>query len=159
MAARKTKATGRPVGAKSKPRTPLISGDTAPPGNRKGGNPPIPFRSDFHCAFALRQCLLGATDAELADDLGVSPSTLYLWQQRYPEFRQAMLDGKRFADGHVAAKAYQGAVGFRETTTSVVVVSDGKGAGSHAEVVEHAVYYPPSPQLIRLWLQSRQRTY
>jgi hypothetical protein len=82
MAARKTKATGRPVGAKSKPRTPLITGDTPPPGNRKGGNPPIPFRSDFHCAFALRQCLLGSTDAELADDLGVSPSTLYLWQRR-----------------------------------------------------------------------------
>jgi hypothetical protein len=69
------------------------------------GVPPIRFRSDFHCAFALRQCLLGATDAQLADDLGISPSTLYLWQKQHPEFRQAMLDGKRFADGHVAAKA------------------------------------------------------
>jgi hypothetical protein len=45
MAARKTKAAARPVAAKSKPRTPLIADDSAPPGKRKGANLPTRRRS------------------------------------------------------------------------------------------------------------------
>jgi hypothetical protein len=55
-------------------------------------------------------CLLGATDAQIADCLNVSEKTLNRWKKRYPEFCQSLKDGKVKADTDVATSLYQKAI-------------------------------------------------
>jgi len=46
--------------------------------------------------------LLGATDKELCDALGVSMSTLSVWKTKNPEFKEALQKGRVMADMKVA---------------------------------------------------------
>jgi transposase-like protein len=46
-------------------------------------------------------CLAGATDTEIADEIGVSVTTLYNWRAKYPEFLAAIRYGKEHADERV----------------------------------------------------------
>jgi len=56
-------------------------------------------------------CLLGATDLQLADFIGVHVDTIYEWKKVYPAFSEAIRAGKEFADAAVARSLYQKAVG------------------------------------------------
>jgi Homeodomain-like domain len=46
-------------------------------------------------------CLAGATDTEIADEIGVSVTTLYNLRAKYPEFLAAIRYGKEHADERV----------------------------------------------------------
>jgi len=50
--------------------------------------------------------LAGATDQEIADSIGVDRSTYYRWRIRYPEFRDAIKEGKPEADRKVIDSLY-----------------------------------------------------
>lgn len=50
---------------------------------------------------ALKLCLLGATDKELADFFSVSEQTLNKWKKDYPEFLESLKKGKNIADANV----------------------------------------------------------
>src|SRR5260370_41649696 len=63
---------------------------------------------------AYRMSLLGLTDQELADFLGISCETLYSWKISYPEFRESITRGKIQADAHVAEALYRRACGRSE---------------------------------------------
>jgi hypothetical protein len=54
-----------------------------------------------------RYCLLGATDLEIAEAIGIGISTFYTWQRTYPEFRKALQSGKVEADTKIAARMYR----------------------------------------------------
>ena len=56
---------------------------------------------------AYRMSLLGLTDQQLADFLGISCETLYSWKISYPEFRESIMRGRIEADAHVADALYR----------------------------------------------------
>jgi hypothetical protein len=56
-----------------------------------------------------RLCLLGLTDDELADFLGISRTTFYDWKSKHAEFLDAIWTGKQGADALVAESLYKSA--------------------------------------------------
>ncbi len=53
---------------------------------------------------AFKLCLLGATDANLADFFEVSEKTINTWKDAHPEFLQSLKAGKDEADANVGER-------------------------------------------------------
>jgi len=80
-------------------------------------------------------CELGATEEQLSAIFGVSCKTINNWQVRYPEFLQALKEGREKADGVVIASLFKRACGFSS--------DDGK-------------HYPPDTTACIFWLKNRR---
>lgn len=100
---------------------------------------------------ARKLCLLGATDAEMAEFFGVAESTLHLWKKQHPKFSEAIKQGKDQADAEVASKLYHRALGYEHPD---VHVSNYQGDVTLTPLVKH---YPPDPAAAIFWLKNRQR--
>jgi hypothetical protein len=125
------------------------------PGKHPGGRPSK--YNPAYCKQATKLCLLGATDKELADFFGIKEKTLNLWKKAYPEFLQALKDGKDLADSKVATRLFQRAMGFEHDSEEIKVVSDGMGLGSSVVRVPVRKIYPPDTVAAIFWLKNRQR--
>lgn len=99
---------------------------------------------------------LGATDAEIADFLGIVESTLNEWKKQYPEFSESIKRGKSISDSNVADRLYQRAMGFEHDSEEIKVVSIGKNEGSQIERVPIRKIYPPDPTAAIFWLKNRR---
>lgn len=108
---------------------------------------------------ALKQvtafCMLGATDAQIADFLGVPTHYVGMWMKSDERFRDAVKAGKTIADAEIAKSLYRRAMGFENCTTreqKAVVVDK-----SRVEVVTLEREHPPDTSAIGKWLNNRQR--
>lgn len=101
---------------------------------------------------ARNLCLLGATDAELAQYFGVAESTLNLWKKEHPEFSESMRAGKLGADGQVAGAMFKRAVGFTYLDNHVSVTNE---LGAVVTPVEKVVH--PDVQAGKFWLKNRRK--
>ena len=54
----------------------------------------------------------GLSDEQIAQNIGISPSTYYQWQINYPEFSDAIKKGKAPADIEVENALYRNATGY-----------------------------------------------
>lgn len=115
----------------------------------RGGRPSL-YRPEM-AEQARKLCLLGATDADLADFFDVAESTLNGWKSRYPEFLEAIRAGKTLADAEVARSLYERAVGYSH---EAVKIMQHKGKPVEVPFVQH---YPPDSEAARFWLTNRQR--
>ena len=91
-------------------------------------------------------CLLGATDAQLADMLGVTEATVNTWKQTEPEFLESIKRGKDIADMNVAQALYKRALGYETTETKV----------SSDDVVTTTKEVAPDTAAAFIWLKNRQ---
>lgn len=100
---------------------------------------------------ARKLCLLGHTDAELAEFFEVHESTINQWKLDYPEFSESIKKGKEFADGNVADRLYQRAMGFIAPDVDIRVIEN--------QIVETPLekYYPPDTTAAIFWLKNRQK--
>jgi hypothetical protein len=62
------------------------------------------------CSIATNLGLLGLTNAEVAEALGIHVDTLYEWRKQHAEFSDALSAGKVEADGKVARALYDAAM-------------------------------------------------
>lgn len=99
---------------------------------------------------ARKLCLLSATDAEIADIIGVSTVTLNAWKKEVPEFLKSITQGKADADANVADRLYQRAMGY---THKAVKIFQFEG---QPLIVPYEEHYPPDTQAASLWLRNRQ---
>lgn len=99
---------------------------------------------------ARKLCLLGSTDAEMADIFGVSEVTLNAWKKAHPEFLKSITQGKAEADANVASRLYERALGYSHPE---VHVSSYEGDITLTPLTKH---YPPDTQAASLWLRNRQ---
>jgi len=111
---------------------------------------PTSFKPEY-CEQAYKLCLLGATDDQIADFLGKSPSLIDQWKQRYPEFKEALHRGKTEADAIIAESLFHRAKGFAHPD---VHISNYKGEIKVTEITKH---YPPDTTACIFWLKNRQR--
>jgi hypothetical protein len=86
-------------------------------------------------------CLLGATNAELAELFAVG----------IPEFARAVRHGRAVADGRVARSLYERAVGFGLTVERTVL-----HRGEERKLT-NTVHYPRDTQACIFWLRNRRR--
>jgi len=101
---------------------------------------------------AYRMSLLGLTDQQLADFLGISCETLYAWKLSYPEFRESITRGKIQADAHVAEALYRRACGYSHDAVKIFMPS-GASEPVYAHYTKH---YPPDTKAALRWLMNRQ---
>lgn len=101
---------------------------------------------------ARKLCLLGATDAELANFFEVSERTINRWKGEHPAFRQSIIDGKVKADAEVADSLYRRATG--EHVEIEKLVKDGDGNYTAMRIKQ---YIPGDPTAAYKWLLNRRR--
>ena len=96
-------------------------------------------------------CLLGYTDAELADFFEVSEATINNWKLEHSEFLESIKKGKAIADGDVTDRLYQRAMGFVAPDVDIRVIDN--------KIVETPLdkYYPPDTAAAIFWLKNRQK--
>jgi hypothetical protein len=111
---------------------------------------PTEYREKY-VEVAANMCLSGATDSELADEFGVTVTTLYNWRAKHPQFLAALQYGKEHANDRVERSLYQRAVGFAHD--AVKITFDKEGNPLYAPYRE---YYPPDPGAAKLWLTNRK---
>lgn len=111
---------------------------------------PTSFHPDM-CDEAHNYCLLGATNDELAEFLGVSPSTIDNWIARRADFGAAVRSGRIVADAKVARGLYVRAVGYDRKVEREVIL------GGELKPLASTVHYPPNVQACIFWLRNRRR--
>src|SRR5216684_3093292 len=114
------------------------------------GRPTI-YRPEL-ATLARKLALLGATDQEMADALGVDQGTLDRWKTRHKEFRIAIQVGKIRADAEIAESLYNRARGM---SVPAVKIFQGTPEGGPV-IVPHQEHLPPDVGAAKLWLRNRQ---
>jgi len=99
---------------------------------------------------AYKLCLIGATDAQLANFFEVNPDTIYEWKKVHEEFSESLKEGKQIADGEVANSLYHRAKGYSHKN---VHVSNYQGEITQTDIIKE---YPPDTTACIFWLKNRQ---
>lgn len=112
---------------------------------------PSAYRPEY-AEHAFKLCLLGASDADLADFFEVQESTVNNWKRSQPEFLESLKRGKREADSRIAGSLYHRALGYEHD--AVKIVADAKtGAEKQVPYIER---YPPDTAAAIFWLKNRR---
>ena len=126
----------------------------SPYGNRRAiGNPGGGRRSKFKPVFvgiARKACGRGLTDVEVADLLGVNPSTLYRWRVQYPPFARAFVLGKELADARVERALYSRAIGYDYEAQKQVMTRHGP------QMLHWREHVPPDVGAAMAYLKNRR---
>lgn len=97
-------------------------------------------------------CASGATDLELAQEFGVTVTTIRNWRMKYIEFFAALKLTKEIADNRVERSLYERAVGY--SFEAVKQQFDPKsGEWQEITYIEHV---PPSDTAMIFWLKNRK---
>jgi len=99
---------------------------------------------------AYKLCLIGATDAQLANFFEVNPDTIYEWKKTHEEFSESLKRGKQIADGEVAKSLYHRAKGYSH---KAVHISNYQGEITQTDIIKE---YPPDTTACIFWLKNRQ---
>ena len=95
-------------------------------------------------------CLLGLTNAELAEHFGVARETFCRWKRQHPELAEAMQGARAVADARVAASLYQRAVGYSVECEEVKMVA------GEPQIVRYRKSIPPDVTAQIFWLKNRR---
>ncbi len=115
----------------------------------KGGRP-SKYKSEF-VEKVYKLALLGATDKEMADILGVSESTFNEWKNSKEGFSESLKKGKIDADANVTERLYKRAIGYKYIEKKTEV--DDKGA-TKVTTIEKTLAPDITAQIF--WLKNRQ---
>lgn len=94
------------------------------------------------------------TDVDLATLLDVSVSSINVWKRKYPDFKQAIKDGKDGADEKVAQSLYARALGYSHPDVALHVLKDEHGT-QYIQKTPIIKRYPPDTVAALFWLKNR----
>lgn len=100
--------------------------------------------------------MLGCDNAKIAEILGISEQTFYVWLKKNKSFSEAIKAGTIDADADVASSLYKSAVGVKRTIEKEIVVKDGPDQ-THLEIAELVVQEPPNVAAAIFWLKNRHK--
>lgn len=149
---KKTKTDGRSSDGK------FAEGNKLSVGNNGGVE--AKYRKEYHPKQVLKYALLGLTDKQMADLLGIVESTFNKWKIDYPEFSESIRAGKMDADANVASTLYKRSLGHtqkKQLAFKVKAYDEKDRQVEKVEIIEVEEYYPPSDSAINMWLSNRQR--
>lgn len=121
------------------------------------------------CEQAYRLALLGLTNREMAVAFDKDKTTIEYWYRNYPRFKDAIDQGRVFADGKVSEALYQRALGyshpsvkfFKTTVTEKEYDEEGNVVKerSYDKIIEqpYTKHYPPDTKAAIKWLGVRNR--
>lgn len=118
----------------------------------KGGRP-TDFKEEY-LEQAYKLCLLGATDASLADFFEVTEQTINNWKISQPEFFESLKDGKAKADAQVAQSLFNRAIGYKaEPELKEELAADGITVIETTRTTKHV---GPDTTAAIFWLKNRK---
>lgn len=99
---------------------------------------------------ARKLCLLGATDAKLADFFEVDEATINRWKHDFPEFCKSLKAGKMQADAEIAESLFNRARGYVAPDIDIKMYE--------GQIIEtpYMKHYPPDATSMIFWLKNRQ---
>lgn len=99
---------------------------------------------------AKKLCLLGATDAKLADFFEVDEATINRWKHDFPDFCKSLKAGKMQADAEIAESLFNRARGYVAPDLDIKMYE--------GEIIEtpYMKHYPPDATSMIFWLKNRQ---
>lgn len=118
--------------------------------DKKPTGRPSKYDPDVFPRIAAAMARLGATDSEIADELGVVKSTFYLWRSKHKAFSDALKVGKAPADDRVEASLYRRAVGYEIDTVKVMQFQ------GEPVVIPYREYIHPDTTAAIFWLKNRR---
>ena len=105
----------------------------------------------------------GLTDSQIADRIGISDSTYYAWQLRFPEISDALKKGKAPVDTKIENALKDKATGYYVTVKKPIKVKTKKQLKDkglieeeHIEYVDEQIYIPPDTTAQIFWLKNRR---
>lgn len=98
---------------------------------------------------------MGWSVREIADELGISVTTLYTWSDNYPEFWNAFKGGREERDERVVNALYAKAVGFDYVEQQAFKVKTGENEEA-VEVVDVKRHNPADNTAMIFWLKNRR---
>lgn len=104
---------------------------------------------------AAKLCVLGATDAEMADFFNVDVRTIYRWKLDHDDFCQAIKAAKEIADERVERSLYQKATGYDYTEEQAIKLKI-EQYKEEVEVVEVTKHSPADTTAAIFWLKNRR---
>ena len=120
------------------------------------GGRPSKYNPELHPQLAEAWATAGRTEAQIAEKCGIALSTFALWKTEHPEFSDALKRAKEEPDGTVERSLYQRAIGYSYQSEKLLVVSDGRGEGSHIEREPITEHCPPDVTACIFWLKNRR---
>lgn len=99
-------------------------------------------------ARAMAKC--GATDEEIAEEIGISARTLHRWKIAHPEFMEALTVAKEMADERVVRSLYRKALGYAVEREKVFVHEGNVIKARYAEEIA------PDTAAMIFWLKNRE---
>ncbi|HWS73662.1 MAG TPA: hypothetical protein VN324_00840 [Quisquiliibacterium sp.] len=97
----------------------------------------------------FKLCLLGATEAQIADVFGCSVRVIEDWKAAHPDFLQAITRGRIQADAEIAHSLYHRALGYSHPAQKIMQYE------GVPVVVDYTEHYPPDTMAASLWLRNR----
>ena len=117
------------------------------------------IRTKYHKGLLVRVwylAVLGLTNYDIAQGIGVNVHTLEAWQRKHPEFNDALCRGRVEANADVGKSLYQRAMGYSVEAEHIAVVKHKDGS---VEIVKtpYMKTYPPDTVACIFWLKNRER--
>lgn len=110
---------------------------------------PTKYKAEYD-ELAYNYCLLGATDAQLAEFFNVTETTINNWKKSQPSFFESIKRGKQYADAMVAKSLFHRATGYQH---SAVKIFNDQG---EPLIVPYTERFPPDTTAAIFWLKNRQ---
>ena len=93
----------------------------------------------------------GMNENEIAGLFGITTKGMQLWKYQFPEFKQALEEGKALWDNRIEASFAQVAMGYEIEAEKIFMTKDGDIV--RAKYVKH---YPPNHVAAAIWLSNRR---
>ena len=105
----------------------------------------------------------GLSDEQIAANIGIAGRTYYEWQERFPQFAQAIKKGKAPVDYQVENALFKSATGYTVKVMKPMKlkeekqkVGEGRIVTERVKYVEEEVYIPPQTAAQVFWLKNRR---
>lgn len=126
----------------------------------------LKYNAAYHDAWAWSLAMKGATDAEIADAMGISRMTLSRWSKNKDDkgnvvltsFGEALQDGKSAADARVEKKLYERCIGYDVEEEEKVIDVNKDGSSKIGRITSRKKHVPPDTMAIMYWLNNRKRS-
>lgn len=115
------------------------------------GGRPTKYKPEYN-DLAFKFCLMGATDAKLAEFFDVTETTVNNWKIEYPSFFESIKAGREKADAEVAQSLYNRARGCTVKEDREVLTDTGD-----KEILTTTKQLPPDTAAAFIWLKNRQK--
>ena len=97
----------------------------------------------------------GLTDEQISHNIGIHPSTLYDWQNRFPEITEALKRGKEVVDQAVENALLKRALGYEYE--EVKEITEGNEKGRDRKRIEKTIkHVVPDVTAQIFWLKNRK---